>query len=699
MARPPKRYRRPTKPRRPIPRTQPIKPGTDKRLKRVFAQIGVPEQVPFQADTYQLEALSAIERSDCLVTAPTGAGKTWIAREAIGIRLHAEQRAWYACPLKALSNAKYHEFCAHFGADQVGILTGDRRENAGAPVLVGTTEILRNQLYDAMHQGQSLATSLVVLDEAHFMGDSERGVVWEEIMIYLPARIALLLLSATIGNAPQIAAWLESLRRQPCRVIAETHRPVPLYPLFFHPSGTLMPLKNRHGGKKRRADLYKPVAVFAADRRRWRGWPPGKLPPVAGVVQVLRCYNLLPAIFFMKSRADCDRAVQRYARSAPRLPSPRLERLGHHIDRLTNHSAMLAAHRHMADLRQFAVGAHHGGQLPGWKLVLERLMTRGLLDVVFATSTVAAGVNFPARTIVMLNSDRFDGARFAPLNATELHQMTGRAGRRGKDNIGFVLLLPGKYMDLKGVAALLERQPANIDSQIQVNFSMVLNLLLSHTPEQVEDLYQHAFAAWQLRRSAKRERESQTLLRDFRRHRNFLQAQGYLDPDGAPTSAGTWAARLRVDQPLLIAEGLRRGCFPDRDPILLAAVMAALIFDRESSGRKGQPLLEDSLQGALLKTLKSLSPFVKRMRSARFFVRPFNPEPAAAIYAWLNGQEWGEVCASFDITDGDLASLALRTADTLRHIEALADPFPEEASSAQQAIELLLRPPLTDDLL
>ena len=175
---------------------------------RVFARIGVPESRPFTPDPFQLEALAVIGRADCLVTAPTGSGKTWIAEQAIARILADGGRAWYACPLKALSNAKHAEFGRRFGPEQVGILTGDRKENPEAPVLVGTTEILRNQLYDAMHLGESLRSDFVILDEAHFLGDAERGVVWEEVMIYLPARIPLLLLSATIGNAAQIAGWL-----------------------------------------------------------------------------------------------------------------------------------------------------------------------------------------------------------------------------------------------------------------------------------------------------------------------------------------------------------------------------------------------------------------------------------------------------------------------------------------------------------
>ena len=179
------------------PRFHPLKPAADAKLRHIFSEIGVPEHQAFIPDPFQLEALSAIEHADCLVTAPTGAGKTWIAEKAIA-RIHSGGgKAWYACPLKALSNAKYAEFSAIFGAKHVGILTGDRKENPDAPIIVGTTEILRNQLYDTMHRGESLPADIVVLDEAHFLGDADRGVVWEEIIIYLPVRIPLLLLSAT----------------------------------------------------------------------------------------------------------------------------------------------------------------------------------------------------------------------------------------------------------------------------------------------------------------------------------------------------------------------------------------------------------------------------------------------------------------------------------------------------------------------
>ncbi|MBW2662484.1 MAG: DEAD/DEAH box helicase, partial [Deltaproteobacteria bacterium] len=279
-----------------------LKPGIDAGLKKVFASIGVPEKSAFKPDPFQLEALSAISKADCLVTAPTGAGKTWIAEKAMA-RTHTNGgRSWYASPLKALSNSKYNEFSKIFGKENVGILTGDRKENPGAPIIVGTTEILRNQLYDSMHSGETLSADLVVLDEAHFLGDKERGVVWEEIMIYLPSRIPLLLLSATIGNANQIAKWLSSIRLKKCIVVEEKKRPVPLYPIFFHPSGKLFPLTVK-SSKGKRNRLHKQVSDYLKIKRPPLLAPPYKLPPFGEIMRVLNKYHLLPAIFFLKSRA------------------------------------------------------------------------------------------------------------------------------------------------------------------------------------------------------------------------------------------------------------------------------------------------------------------------------------------------------------------------------------------------------------
>ena len=675
-----------------------MKPGADARLKRVFAGIGVPSSREFRPDPFQLDALTAIKRSDCLVTAPTGAGKTWIAERAIARIRETGGKCWYASPLKALSNAKFAEFSAIFGAENVGILTGDHRENPDSPIIVGTTEILRNQLYDAMHRGESLSTDFVILDEAHFLGDEERGVVWEEIMIYLPPRIPLLMLSATIGNAGQIADWLAGIRSNPCTVIEETVRPVSLHPLFLHPSGTLLPLLTpaRTG---RKSQLDKKVNQYVKTRSRRRSGAFHRSPPFGDILQVLRKFDLLPAIFFLKSRADCDRALK-YCRDNPIGDPERRQQIRQKMAEYIQRTPHIASHRQRWYLEDLAVGAHHSGQLPAWKLALERLMTDGLLDAVFATSTVAAGVNFPARTVVFFNSDRFNGKNFLPLTATEFHQMTGRAGRRGMDQIGFALLIPDKFMDVKLMAQLIHSPPSKVVSQIKINFSMVLNLLLSHTPGQIEELLKKSFANYLINQPGQEKgglASHRYLWQDFMRHLNFLKATGYVSPENELTSDGRWASQLRVDQPLLIAEGFRRGILPQSAPDILAGIIASFVNEREVDDHINPKLMPELLTEAFKAVSKGLKPFAVKMTQKKFEVRPLQLRPAATICAWAQGQPWEKVLRIAEIEEGNLAMLILRTADNLRHIRNLKEVFPEAAATAAKCIELILREPVVNE--
>jgi superfamily II RNA helicase len=676
-----------------------IKPGADARLKKIFASIGVPGNKAFTPDRFQLEAVAAISHSDCLVTAPTGAGKTWIAQQAIADIFAGGGHSWYASPLKALSNAKYAEFSNDFGAENVGILTGDRKENPDAAIIVGTTEILRNHLYDAMHRGEQMATELVVLDEAHFLGDEDRGVVWEEVMIYLPARIPLLLLSATIGNAKQIAAWLTGIRSRKCVVVKETQRPVPLYPIFFHPSGTLYPLVTRSGAQSK-TRLYKKVADYKNAKKKPFLAPPGKLPPFGEIIRVMRKFRLLPAIFFLKSRADCDSALTLCYQNQLQN-GHRQQRLSRRIDELLSQSPYAAKHRHRWHLENLAVGSHHGGQLPIWKLVLETLLTEGHLDAVFATSTVAAGVNFPARTVVFFNSDRFNGVEFKPLTSTELQQMTGRAGRRGMDRVGFAIAVPGKYMDLGLTAKLLTSPASDVTSQIRINFSMALNLLLSHAPDQIEDLLSKSFATYLITKDGKMRGikkgangDQQFLWQDFQRHLQLLEERGFVFPDGRLTDDGVWASRLRVDQPLMIAEGFRLGLIPNDDPTLMAAIIALFVGERESDDRFHKTYRPKSLLKASMKVKKGLAPLTQHLVKRGFEVKSLNLRPASAVYAWANGQPWESVLSRSDMEEGTLARIILRTADNLRHIIALKGVFPEAAQTASTANDLILRDPV-----
>ncbi|MDH3567889.1 MAG: ATP-dependent DNA helicase, partial [Desulfobacteraceae bacterium] len=446
--------------------------------------------------------------------------------------------------------------------------------------------------------------------------------------------------------------------------------------------------------------LHKKVAAYASSSRPVLLAPPYKLPPFGDILRVLNKYHLLPAIFFLKSRADCDNALDLCADDLTYDPDRTAAR-SQRIEELVAKSPHIAGHRQLWQLEHLAVGAHHSGQLPAWKLILETLMTEGILDAVFATSTVAAGVNFPARTIVFFNSDRFNGREFLPLDATEFHQMTGRAGRRGMDHIGFAMAVPGKFMDIRRIAKLVTSRSADVSSQIKINFSMVLNLLLSHTPDQIKDLLSKSFATFMIvkERRKKGDRkpftdEHKKLWGDFLHHLDFLKETGYVTQDGVLTADGIWASQLRVDQPLIIAEGFRRGIFPESDPALLAAVTTLFVNERESDDHIEKVFKPKTLLAAVDRVQKGLQPFAALMADRGFEVRPLFLRPAAAIYAWAAGQPWEKVLAIAEMEEGDLAMLILRTADNLRHIRSLKRVFPEAALTSATSIDLIMRSPV-----
>ncbi len=765
------------------------KPKVDSSLKSVFQKIGVPEPEPFKPDPFQLEALDLIEKHDLLVSAPTGSGKTWIASQAIKSCLKKDLRVWYASPLKALSNSIYQEFCHEFGPHQCGILTGDRKENPEAPIIVGTTEILRNQLYDAMHRGANINADLVILDEAHYLSDSERGVVWEEVLIYLPSRVRLLLLSATISNADEVCDWLSEIRGVPNRVVLSEERPVPLEMLFLFPDGYIIPLGSKRGLNHR-------VRKYLASQSEVRGRRSEKI-DFGSVIECLRKFDLLPAIFFLKSRKDCDRAIL----TCPEVYTDKKEkeRFERSVGVFLKEYPHLRKHRQISFILKSRVASHHGGQLPYWKVLVEKVMSEGYLEAIFSTSTVAAGVNFPARTVVLVQSDRYNGQEFTDLTATELHQMAGRAGRRGKDNIGFAVVLPGVHQDPKLIHELTDSSPEPIMSQIRINFSMTLNLLLSHTPLEVKDLLERSFAAFQERGTGsslrarwdrivldlerllpdsrcdikdpfqlieniekrvellhdlkginrytqdadirvntkdlimqklrsldcegcrhvkichrnKRDRlfhltrdlrlisghiEEMTggLWLSFKRHVRFLKETGFVDDMERLTADGFWASKLRLDQPLLIAEAIRKGAMQGVSPDLIAGSIAPFVWDKAQEVdvdlQKGADYSE--IEKRFNRILDHIAP-LKALKNRRGFESPpIMFWPAAALFIWSKGVLWEQLLNVMRISEGDMASLIMRTADHLRQISSLADTHPQLAYVAEEAIGRIMREPV-----
>jgi ATP-dependent RNA helicase HelY len=481
-----------------------LRASRQRDVRRLLAGIGTPDLSEFKPDAFQLEALAAVEREDVLVTAPTGSGKTWIAREEIRRLLAEGKRAWYTSPLKALTNSKYHEFSEAFGEGQVGILTGDRKENSDAPLVVGTTEVYRNQLFDAMREGQQLRTDLVILDEAHYLADAERGHVWEEAIILTPPRVRLLMLSATVGNAAEFASWIEEVRGVSCTVVSRPGaRPVPLRAAFLYPEGELAPLYDDAGRFNHEIANFLQHANERREHSRWgerresRGGRMNlpEMPP-ASLLAALGAYDLLPAIVFLPTRKRCDEAATEAAFGRRGGDEGRREARRLLMREFAAAHPEVSKHRHFDMTMRGGVASHHAGHLPPWKLLIEKLMSAGLLDAIFATATVAAGVDFPARTVVVTNVDARTGRGWRNLTASELQQMTGRAGRRGRDRVGFVVAAPGMHQEPQKLAALLQSPPDPLESQFRATYTTLLNLLdaygdFAHVREIVSRSFAH----------------------------------------------------------------------------------------------------------------------------------------------------------------------------------------------------------------
>jgi superfamily II RNA helicase len=442
---------------------------------------------PFELDKFQLDALAALNAGrSVVVCAPTGSGKTLIGEYAIHRALARKRRVFYTTPLKALSNQKLRDFREHFGADQVGLVTGDVSVNRDAPILVMTTEIFRNMLYGTRigEVGTSLAgVEAVVLDECHYMNDRQRGTVWEESIIYCPPDIQLVALSATVANSAQLTDWISQVHG-PTDLIYSDFRPVPLDFHFCSPKG-LFPLLDS-SGKKINA-LLKPKG----------GKPKGgrpEAPSMSYVLSQLWQRDMLPAIYFIFSRRGCDKAVADCENLT--LVSEREAReLQVRIEEFLARNPEAGRVGQVEPLYR-GIAAHHAGILPAWKGLVEELFQEGLIKVVFATETLAAGINMPARTTVIssLSKRTDDGHRL--LKASEFLQMAGRAGRRGMDELGHVVTVQTPFEGAKEAAYLATAGADPLVSQFAPSYGMVLNLLQKHTVEEAKNLVERSFGQY-----------------------------------------------------------------------------------------------------------------------------------------------------------------------------------------------------------
>ncbi|MBD1805118.1 RNA helicase [Microcoleus sp. FACHB-SPT15] len=442
---------------------------------------------PFELDQFQQQAIAALNVSrSVVVCAPTGSGKTLIGEYTIYRALSRNGRVFYTTPLKALSNQKLRDFREQFGADNVGLLTGDISINRDAPILVMTTEIFRNMLYGTPigEVGTSLVgVEAVVLDECHYMNDRQRGTVWEESIIYCPPDIQLVALSATVANADQLTDWL-NLVHGSTELIFSDFRPVPLQFHFGNPKGLFPLLDHSHSQINPR---LKPKG----------GKPKGgrpESPTITYVVSQLQQRDMLPAIYFIFSRRGCDKAVEEMGELS--LVNKReAAELKVRIDEFLSRNPDAGRAGQVEPLYR-GIAAHHAGILPAWKGFVEELFQMGLVKVVFATETLAAGINMPARTTVISTLSKRTDRGHRLLTASEFLQMAGRAGRRGMDATGYVVTLQTPFEGAKEAAYLATAGADPLVSQFTPNYGMVLNLLQTHTLTQARDLVERSFAQY-----------------------------------------------------------------------------------------------------------------------------------------------------------------------------------------------------------
>jgi len=478
----------------------------------------------FEFDPFQITACHAVEDGKgVLVAAPTGAGKTVVGEFAAFFALQAGKKCFYTTPIKALSNQKYSEFVAKFGEDRVGLLTGDTSINGEADILVMTTEVLRNMLY----AGSNTLTNLgcVVMDEVHYLADKFRGAVWEEVLIHLMESVQVISLSATVSNAEEFGEWLGEVRGE-TEVIVSEIRPIPLFQhvlignrlmdLFDQPGKINPEILQREREAIRRSSLGR--------NRRGRYDEPSDRMSRADIIEKLQRENLLPAITFIFSRVGCDAAVKQCLHAGLRLTSPE-ERTEirqtalRYTQNIAEEDLEVLGFQEWLTALERGIAAHHAGLLPSFKGAVEDLFQRGLVKAVFATETLALGINMPARTVVLEKLIKFNGEAHVPITPGEYTQLTGRAGRRGIDIEGNAVIQWSPTVDSASAAGLASTRTYPLRSSFSPTYNMAINLIARFGRETARRSLESSFAQFQADRAVvgltRQIRKNETLIQEL----------------------------------------------------------------------------------------------------------------------------------------------------------------------------------------
>jgi len=662
-------------------------PGVDDpRRAQVLARLG------FALDPFQTAAFDALDEGrSVLVSAPTGSGKTVVADYAVARARARGRRAFYTTPLKALSNQKYSELAEVYGADAVGLLTGDVSHHADAAVVVMTTEVLRNMLFALSPQLAGLG--LVVLDEVHYLQDPYRGSVWEEVIILSAPEVVFVCLSATVSNAAQFGAWLTSVRG-PTEVVIEKHRPVELRNhVAVAEKGSrrveLVPLLHDRKIHPKALALDQRVSRLA---RRPGGLRHSRLvgPRRSELIEALDDLTMLPAIVFIFSRAACDAAVAQCLSDGMRLTSSeeRAEirrRCEEHTEGLPDEELRVLGYGPWAAGLEAGLGSHHAGLIPAFREAVEDCFSSNLLRVVFATETLSLGINMPARTVVIERLTKIREHGRSGLSSGEYAQMTGRAGRRGLDSVGHAVVVWSPQVSMSALAALATSPPPDLRSSFRASYNLAVNLVRRYHVDQAHYILDRSFAQF-LDRA-----HHHALSRRLDRALALLEHFGYVDRAAwRLTPRGVMLAGIYHESDLLVAEALAEGLFDGLDAPELAAVVSSCTFET----RPGRAPVLASPPKALRSRLQAIAEVAEGLRAeehASHLPRTRAPDDGFAdvAFRWARGQRLDRVLERAELAPGDFVRNVKQLIDLLRQLAVVGRP--DTAAVARHASELLQR--------
>jgi len=646
----------------------------------------------FCLNAFQVRAVRAISSGkNVLLSAPTGAGKTLVAEYAIETAFRDSRRAIYTSPVKALSNQKYRDFKAD-GVD-VGLMTGDLTLNSGASVVIMTTEIFRNTVFESPERLHDV--DFVIFDEIHYMDDPDRGTVWEESLIFAPPHVRFIGLSATIANLEQFGNWIRSIRSHDLEVIHSEARPVPLEHRLFHPAGGEFKLAQR---KRALRLMQRAPSPPPRPRGRQRGRRPPKRRgphPTTVVLDSIQNDGLLPVLFFCFSRKECEIKAERnlHRKTMSKAERIKLEELLAEIcAKFELDPGSDPGLRAIHERALSGVGYHHAGMLPIHKEVVERLFTAGMLKLLFTTETFALGINMPARTVVFDSLRKFDGVSFDYMKSRDYMQMAGRAGRQGIDDAGLVIsVLDDDALREAPLPALFGGKVEPITSRFNLSYSTILNLY-SHMGDDVVEAYDKSFAAFQAQGGSSRNRErTRSRARAALRARiAVLEAAGYLEKAGLLPRGKV--ARGINGYEIQVTELLFQGALDEMDMHQLSATFASLVHEERRQGdgpEAGLRLLGDHAKRADQAVRRFTSIELAHGFRAHLKLPDFSIAPI--VNAWSRGADMQQIQDMAGNDGGDVVRTLRMAIQMLRQLRSALSGDYRLIDTAAEAIVCINR--------